>query len=127
MLNYKIKFNQYKKKLRYHLTSCGGQEIITYSLVSVEMKEEVGEKRTRPFYQLVMPKSEQHKFYRQTLVPSHLNIIKHNLAYGNRNLFFFEISTIYDPSASEELLILSGMGKIVNQSFHSWVHWLDFY
>src|SRR6266498_196325 len=104
-------FNATKKKLRYHLTSCGGQEIITYSLVSEAMKEEFKVNRTGDFYQLVMPKNEQYKFYRQTLVPSHLNTIKHNLGYGNRNLFFFEISTIYDPATSspEELLILSGI------------------
>ena len=120
---------QQKKELRYYLTSCGWQEIITYSLVSFTMKEEFKETSEENFYQLVMPKSEHHKYYRQSLVSSHLNAIKHNLAYGNRNLAFFEISSVYNPSSfsSEELLTFSGIGKVVNQSFHHFVHPLDFY
>ncbi|MCE8162839.1 MAG: hypothetical protein I3273_01265 [Candidatus Moeniiplasma glomeromycotorum] len=118
-----------KKALRYHLTSCGWQEIITYSLVSFTMKEEFKENSKETFYQLVMTKSEQYKYYRQSLVTSHLNAIKYNLAYGNRNLSFFEISSVYFPpaSSSEELLILSGIGKAMSQPFHHFVHPLDFY
>ena len=93
------------------------------------MKEEFKESQTESFYRLVMPKSEQHEYYRRNLVPSHLEVIKYNLAYGSRDLFFFEISTVYDTatSQSEELLILSGKGKIINQSLHHLVHQLDFY
>ncbi|MCE8159202.1 MAG: hypothetical protein I3270_02185 [Candidatus Moeniiplasma glomeromycotorum] len=118
-----------KKELCYYLTNCGWQEIITYSLISAAMKEEFRENQNGTFYQLSLPKSEYHQYYRQSLVPSHLNTIKHNLAYGNRNLLFFEISEIYDPLASqpETLLILSGIGKIVSQSFHKWTQQLDFY
>src|SRR4051812_8240996 len=118
-----------KKELRYHLTSCGWQEIITYSLISLAMKKEFKESSKEDFYQLAIPKSEHHKYYRQSLIPSHLNTIKYNLAYGNRNLFFFEISRVYNSSTSqsEELLTLSGTGKIVNQPFHHFIHSLDFY
>src|ERR1700743_1509304 len=99
-----------KKELRTYLVNCGWQEIITYSLISLTMKEEFKEEQTTPFYQLTMPKSEHHKYYRQNLIASHLNAIKYNLSYGNRNLLFFEISAVYNPlnSQSEELLILSG-------------------
>src|SRR3954447_12122260 len=114
--------NKYKKKkeLCIYLANCGWQEIITYSLISLEERENFKENEEGKFYQLLMPKSEYHKYYRQTLVPSHLKTIKYNLAYGNRDLLFFEISTVYDPSTSqsETLLILSGIGKVVSQSFH---------
>jgi len=81
------------------------------------MQEEFKENQSGNFYQLSMPKSEYHRYYRQSLVPSHLNTIKHNLAYGNRNLLFFEISETYGTSSSqpETLLILSGIGKVVSQ------------
>lgn len=117
-----------KKGLRTYLANCGWQEVITYSLISFAMKEEFKEKHYEPFYQLTTPKIEHHKYYRQNLTASHLNAIKYNLSYGNRNLLFFEISMVYNLSTSpEELLILSGVGKIVSQSFHHWVHQLDFY
>lgn len=90
-----------KKELRYYLASCGWQEIVTYSLISLTAKEEFKENQTEPFYRLAMPKSENHEYYRCNLLPSHLEVIKYNLAYGNRDLFFFEISTVYNPSASQ--------------------------
>ena len=109
-----------KKELRTYLVNYGWQEVITYSLISLDMREAFKENQAEPFYQLSKPKNEHHKYYRQNLVPSHLNVIKYNLAYGSRNLFFFEISAAYHPSVSqpEELLILSGTGKVVNQLFH---------
>ena len=92
------------------------------------MKEEFKVNSKEPFYRLVMPKSEHHEYYRQSLVSSHLNAIKHNLSYANRDLLFFEISSVSSPSScSEELLTLSGIGKIVNQPFHCFIQPLDFY
>ena len=92
------------------------------------MKEEFKEAEKNEFYQLLMPKNEYHKYYRQTLVPSHLKIIEYNLAHGNKNLFFFEISSVYGPSQKqEELLILSGVGKLFNQPLHKLVQEIDFY
>ncbi|CAJ0826156.1 4339_t:CDS:2 [Entrophospora sp. SA101] len=40
----------------------------------------------------------------------HLKTIKYNLARGNKDLFFFEISSVYGLYQNEELLILSGVG-----------------
>lgn len=93
------------------------------------MKEEFKVNSEKSFYQLVMPKSEYYEYYRQNLVSSHLSTIQYNLAYGNRNLSFFEISSVYNSFSAdaEELLILSGTGKIVNQPFHLFIQPLDFY
>ena len=91
--------NEFEKKriLRTYLTNNGWQEIITYSLISQEMKEEFKEREKDDFYELLMPKNEYHKYYRQTLVSSHLKTIKYNLSHGNKNLFFFEISSTASP------------------------------
>jgi len=91
------------------------------------MKEEFKEAEKNEFYQLLMPKNEYHKYYRQTLVPSHLKIIEYNLAHGNKNLFFFEISSVAGLSYYEELLILSGVGKLINQPLHQLNYAIDFY
>jgi len=121
--------NKFEKKrvLRTYLTNQGWQEIITYSLVSSEMKKDFLFPTGNDFYHLLMPKNEYHEYYRQTLIPSHLKTLKYNLTYGNRDLFFFEISSVYDVSHEEELLALSGTGKFFNQPLHKLVKEIDFY
>ena len=121
--------NKFEKKrvLRTYLTNHGWQEIITYSLISEEMKKDFLSPVENGFYQLLMPKNEYHEYYRQTLIPSHLKTLKYNLTHGNKDLFFFEISSVYGSNHSEELLILSGVGKFFNQPLHKLVQEVDFY
>ena len=116
-----------KRALHTYLANHGWQEIITYSLISKEMKKDFLSSAGNDFYQLLMPKNEYHEYYRQTLVPSHLKTLKYNLAHGNKNLFFFEISSVYGLSHQEELLVLSGAGKFFNQPLHKLVQEIDFY
>jgi phenylalanyl-tRNA synthetase beta chain len=116
-----------KREIRTYLSTCGLQEIISYSLVGTEMIEGFKEFENRAYYELLIPKNEYHKYYRQTLVPSHLKIISHNFSHGNKNLLFFEISSVYTFEKKEELLILSGVGKILNQPFHKLIQKVDFY
>ena len=115
-----------KKELRSYLINRGWQEVITYSLISSEMKEDFSI-NPQPLYQLAMPKTEHHKYYRLTPAPSHLKTLSYNLARGNENLFFFEISSVASPSQREELLILSGVGKLLNQPLHQLNQPIDFY
>jgi len=92
------------------------------------MKNDFNYSVDNEFFQLLMPKNEYHEHYRQTLIPSHLKTLKYNLSHGNKDLFFFEISSVYAPSRQqEELLILSGVGKFFNQSLHKLVQEVDFY
>jgi phenylalanyl-tRNA synthetase beta chain len=116
-----------KQVVRFYLASCGWQEIITYSLISEKMKEEFSEGSQISFYQLLMPKNEYHKYYRQALLASHLKALKYNLSRSNNNLSFFEISSVYSPDRQEEILILSGVGKLLDQPFHQLVQKIDFY
>jgi phenylalanyl-tRNA synthetase beta subunit len=90
------------------------------------MKEEFGESK-HSFYRLLKPKNDYHQHYRQNLIPSHLKTLKFNLSHGNKNLRFFEISSIYGAELSEQLLILSGLEKVFNQPFHNLNQELDFY
>ena len=79
------------------------------------------------YYELLVPKNEYHKYYRQTLIPSHLKIINHNFSHNNKNLLFFEISSVYSFGKKEELLTLSGVGDFFNQPFHKLIQKIDFY
>jgi phenylalanyl-tRNA synthetase beta subunit len=91
------------------------------------MKEKFEECEKSSFYQLLTPKVDYHQYCRQTLIPSHLKTIGYNLSHGNKNLFFFEISSVYNPINSEELLTLSGLGKLFNQPFHQLTQEIDYY
>lgn len=114
--------------LRTYLASCGWQEVITYSLISLTMKEEFeSSDQKNSSYQLLVPKNDYHKYYRQTLIASHLKTLNYNLAHGNQNLQFFEISWIYSTNHHEQLIILSGIGKLFNQPFHKLTQEIDFY
>lgn len=116
-----------KRMLQTYLINHGWQEIITYSLISSEMKEDFLFPTEKEFYQLLKPKNEYHEYYRQTLIPSHLKTLKYNLAHGNRDLFFFEVSSVSGPSYEEELLVLSGTGNFLSQPLHKLVQEIDFY
>ena len=92
------------------------------------MKNDFNYSISDEFFRLLMPKNEYHEYYRQTLIPSHLKALKYNLSHGNKDLFFFEIGSVYGPSQQqEELLVLSGAGKFFNQPFHKLVQEIDFY
>ncbi|CAG8453018.1 10877_t:CDS:2 [Racocetra fulgida] len=95
-------------------------KIISYSLISEKEKEDFLPP-AKDFYQLLFPKSENHRYYRQSLIPSHNQIINYNLAHGSQDLRLFEIASIYGKTQSEmlseELLTLSATGKIFNQPF----------
>ena len=92
------------------------------------MKSDFNHPTSDEFFRLLMPKNEYHEYYRRTLIPSHLKALKHNLSHGNKDLFFFEISSVYSsPQQKEELLTLSGVGKLFNQPLHKLVQEIDFY
>jgi len=116
-----------RQEVKTYLTTCGLQEIISYSLVGEEMIKGFKEFENCVYYELLVPKNEYHRYYRQTLIPSHLKIISRNFSHDNKNLLFFEISSIYTFEGKEELLILSGVGKILNQPFHKLIQKVDFY
>jgi phenylalanyl-tRNA synthetase beta subunit len=94
-----------------------------------EAKKEFSSSPAGESYQLLVPKSENHQFYRSTLIPSHVKTINYNLARGNKDLLFFEIASVYAPLPSgnypEKLLTLSATGKILNQQFHRLVQEVD--
>lgn len=117
--------------IRQKLSSLGYQEIITYSLVSEKEKNDFCFPGKRETYQLLSPKSENHIHYRQNLLPSHLKTIAYNLTHQIENLFFFEISKVYFldsiGSGEEEILILSGTGRIMSNSVHRLEHNYDFF
>ena len=121
----------YRDLIRQKLISLGYQEVITYSLIS-EKENDLCFSEKGKAYKLLSPKSENHICYRQSLLPSHLKAMAYNLMHQNENLFFFEISRIYfflivEETREEEILALSGTGKIVSNPAHKLENDYDFF
>jgi len=116
----------YRELTKRQLSNLGYQEVITYSLVSQEIKNDFCSSLENEFYQLLVPKSKNYVYYRQSVLPSHLKTIAYNLTHQNENVFFFEISKIYSPN-EEEILTLSGTGKIIANPVHKLEQDHDFF
>ena len=118
-----------KQEIKNLLTNNGWQEIITYSLISLKEKQDFKEKEEEEkFFYLTNPKSKERTHYRQSLISSHLLTIQKNFSLKNENIFLFEISKIFTPNnLSEELLILSGTGNIIDLPYHQLKESLDYY
>ncbi|CAJ0842077.1 10737_t:CDS:2 [Entrophospora sp. SA101] len=116
-LNSKIFFsyqNQTAKKIPPIITITNIYYVtIPLSRLDITIPEDLLEELLR-----IYDYNKYHEYYRQTLVPSHLKTIKYNLARGNKDLFFFEISSVYGLSHNEELLILSGVVAFVPNSLN---------
>jgi len=117
-----------KRKIEDYLINWGFQELITYSLISSEIKKKFS-KDDNNFYYLINSKNK--KYFRHIIFPSHLDVIYRNISHKNNNLFFFEIANVYKKKKNnifeEEILTLSFTGKIFNQYLHNNDSFVDFY
>lgn len=105
------------RKIKTILSQIGLVEIMTYSLV--------GDKENREFkyfhdkkgeaIKMMMPLSTDHKNLRLGLLPSIVEVCKHNFAHKNFDLALFEISNVYysvDKTTKEKRFLT---GAMVNQ------------
>ncbi|CAJ0747089.1 20012_t:CDS:2 [Entrophospora sp. SA101] len=106
----------YRELIRQKLGNLGYQEIITYSLVSQEIKSDFCSQTEDKFYWLLVPKSENRVYYRQSILPSHLKTVAYNLTHQNENLFFFEITEELHPYQNADIWLnqekIGFLGKI---------------
>ncbi len=112
---------QIKRKLiRSHLINNGLNEALSYSL---ESKKELGDftllnnnKDIKP-RKLLSPITEDREFLRQSIIPSLLNAIHHNLNYSNKDVALFEISKLYLENGENENLAIALTGKLDSVSW----------
>ena len=115
----------------------GFKEIITSSLIGKPLLNWIGfvydeEKAVR----VANPQSDEHTMLRQNLVPSVLQVIKHNFDQGQKNLWLFETGKTYkivgEPNAKtssvEETRVIAGAvtGSIQQGIWHE-TEKVDFY
>ncbi len=126
------------ERVRDVLTGCGLDEVITYSLVSLEDEAKLrpGEPMPDPedYLQLRNPLSSEQDTLRQTLLPSLLDVTRRNLRFVDR-VAVFEIGRVYKPVEGEMLpeeprrlgVVITGPREERSWLDHQDRTWMDFF
>lgn len=108
-----------RRKTRDVMVSLGLNEIVTYTLVSDEFKDdaalECGES-----IELAMPISEARKYIRNSLYNSVLECIAYNEDHQNTNNAVFEISKVYGKGVEKERLAIAIDGALQEDKLHKY-------
>lgn len=91
----------FKESIRRILMSCGGQEVLTHSLVDGKLAELAG--RSGQCIKLRNPLSEDLDSMRVNLIPNLLGVVERNQSYGTNDICVFEIGKVYYQSSDGEL------------------------
>lgn len=96
--------------IRGYLKDKGVSEILTYTLVKKDELDGFTFLTKGESYRLINPLTDEHEYTRLSLIPSMLKVASYNIARGNKNLAFYEVSDIDTTSeATTRLgLVLTG-------------------
>ena len=126
------------EQVRDVLTGCGLDEVITYSLTSLEEEAKIrpGETQLDPaeYLRLRNPLSSEQDTLRQSLLPSLLTTTRRNLRFLDR-VAIFEIGRIYIPVGGEILpdeqrrlgIVMTGPREERSWLEHQDRAWMDFF
>ena len=96
----------FKEKVRDIITSCGFQEVITYSLTSKNKMDNQSALR------LLNPMSSEQEYLRTSLRPHILTILASNQRHAEQGIKIFEINNVFCPQDSDlpkERVMLTGL------------------
>jgi phenylalanyl-tRNA synthetase beta chain len=85
--------------VRERLIGAGFKEVVTNSMQVEEKARMFGGEN---FVRVINPISREMSALRTSLIPSALDVVKHNFSYGVRNLKFFEIGRVFRISAEDD-------------------------
>lgn len=103
----------------------GLDQINSYTLVSKEMTQ--GLNALENPVKLMSPMSDKRTHLRTYLYPSMMEVLAYNNAHSRKDLFFFEISKIYQEGASQERLGLIGSGSLFDKNWNDAEIKIDFF
>ena len=108
------KLNERQKLIRFTrnlLTEQGLQDVITYTLVSPQKRDDAilpcGEA-----FELLSPLSEERRYIRTSILPSLLETLAYNRARGNKNVNLFEISSVSHTQGQVDHLAIVMSGSL---------------
>lgn len=82
------------KKIENILLNNGLNEVLTYSLVSEKQIQEINGNKDKAV-KLLSPLSKEHEYYRQSLIPSLIDICQNNFSYQEKQIKIFEVANTY--------------------------------
>ncbi len=92
--------NDFIKTIENNLLKQGLNQLITYSLINEKQSKEFS-KDISLAVELMSPLSNEHRYYRQSLLPSLIDVVKNNYSYQEKFNTSFEIAQTYEKK--EEL------------------------
>jgi len=105
------KEKQLLQQVRKYLNGQGLDEVLTYSLVRKEELTGFPILTKGEAHHLFNPLTDEHEYLRLSLMPSLLKVAAYNLARGNKDLAFYEVSDIDSTSESGLRLALVLVGN----------------
>lgn len=120
------KRQQLRRKYRTILTNLGYYEAISYSLVS-KQKLEDSIMPQKEIVELASPMSEDHRYVRDSILPSLLDCIAYNQARSNKDVALFEVSNVYGVGHVEERLAIAASGALQKNRWQNFSVDVDFY
>jgi len=123
-----------RQKLRSILASCGFQEVLTYSLTSLERLQKLSPElklETIPL-KVANPMTVEQEYLRTTLRAGLLSTLSHNQKIEEAGIKLFEIGKTFLPRGKElpdekEMLCAVLSGSRAELSWHGDKEWLDFF
>jgi phenylalanyl-tRNA synthetase beta chain len=126
--------NSLDEELRDILVSFGFQEILTYSLVSLEKLQRLSPKLELkvPPLKVANPMTREQEFLRTSLQPSLLSALAHNQRFEQGGLRLFEIGKVFLPRGrdlpEEKEMLCAVLGGVrAESSWHAGKELLDFF
>ena len=125
---------EFKQRLRNILTGCGFQEILTYSLTSLERLQKISPKLKLKVTSLKVanPMTKEQEYLRTTLRPGLLTTLAHNQRIEEKSIRLFEIGKIFLPQGNKlpqekEMLCAALSGPEAELSWHGNKEQLNFF
>lgn len=91
----------FRDRIRRILMSCGGQEVLTHSVVESGLSKMAG--RSEQCVKLRNPLSEELDSMRTALVPNLLGVLQRNQSFGTTDICVFEIGNVYYQTPDGEI------------------------
>ncbi|HPF30714.1 MAG TPA: phenylalanine--tRNA ligase subunit beta [Candidatus Saccharibacteria bacterium] len=90
-------FDSFKSKIRKILARGGANEILTYNFIHGDILKKA-DQDVENSYRIINSISPELQYYRQTLTPSLLNMVHHNIKQGYAEFALFEINKTHKKS-----------------------------
>jgi len=90
-------FDQFRSQLRASLVRTGANEVLTYSFVHGDLLTRAGQKPEES-YRITNSISPELQYYRQSLIPSLLTLIRPNVKSGYESFGVFEFNKVHEKS-----------------------------